>query len=445
MSKRLAFILLLTVLALSACGRAYGPSPSSTPTPTPPEQAEATPPPTDAPQTHPVTAAVLHLSAEFDVATDRIEIISARAVEWPDTSLGCPQPGEAYAEVITPGYAIVLEVEGERFEIHTDETGDQIIICDVTGMEPTPPPTPIDPPEAVQAAAAYVAEEVGAPADDVSVVSYEEIDWPSSALGCPQPGEAYLQVITPGYRVVMSVAGEPIEVHTDATGQNAVICEDEEGEAATVPSDLQIHFQTVLNHLSETYAGFGLEQQPEWIAENVTEEGIVGASEWIWRGGDWAISLSFPIVPEPTYEITLSHKSADLVWSGTLSPEGEISAELPVAVEATVGECDESIPPDELDDWAAVEISALDDGVHIEQNLSYVCCAEIAISAGVDESVIKIIETNTGEVCRCVCGYPISLDVTDIPAGAYTVEVWGVQHLDTHPLILLDGGEVVIP
>jgi hypothetical protein len=443
MSKRLSFILLLIILVLSAC--APSPSPIPTATPLPPGETEVAPAPTTPSGPHPVTAAVLHLSAELDVATDRIEIVSARAVEWPDTSLGCPQPGQVYAEVITPGYAIVLEIEGERFEVHTDETGEEIIICDVTEGEPTPPPTPTDAPEAVQAAAAYVAAELGAPAEDVSVVSYEAVDWPSSALGCPQPGEAYLQVITPGYRVVVSVAGEPIEVHTDATGQNVVICEDEGGEAAIVPSGLQIHFQTVLNHLSETYPGFGLQQQPNWTAEEATEEGKLGASEWIWRGGDWAISLSFPIIPEPTYDVTLSHKSADLVWSGTLSPEGEISADNPLAVEATIGECDESIPPDELDEWADLTVSPLDDGIRIEQNLSYVCCAELAIAAGIDEAVIKVIETNVGEVCRCVCGYPISLDVTGVPPGAYTVEVWGVQHLDTHPLVLLGGGEAVVP
>jgi hypothetical protein len=392
-----------------------------------------------------VTAAVLHLSAELDVATDRIEIVSARPVEWPDTSLGCPQSGEAYAEVITSGYAVVLEVEGERFEIHTDETGDQIVICGGTDLEPTQPPTPTDLPDAVEAAAAYVAAELGAPADDVSVVSYETVDWPSSALGCPQPGEAYLQVITPGYRVVVSVAEEPIEVHADATGQNVVICEDGGEAPAAVPPDLQTRFQTVLNHLSQTHPGFGLQQQADWAAENVTEEGVVGASEWAWRGGDWAISLSFPIVPEPTYDIVLTHRAAGVVWTGTLSFEGEVSAGSPIAVQATVGDCDESIAPDMLDDWAQVAVSPLDNGIHVEQNLSYVCCAELAIAAGLDESVIKVVETNVGQICRCVCGYPAMLDVTGVPAGAYTVEIWGVQHFDTHPLVLLDSSEVVIP
>jgi hypothetical protein len=42
---------------------------------------------------------------------------------WPDSSLGCPQPGMAYAQVVTEGYIIEVEVEGERIEFHADQRG----------------------------------------------------------------------------------------------------------------------------------------------------------------------------------------------------------------------------------------------------------------------------------------------------------------------------------
>jgi hypothetical protein len=80
----------------------------------------------------------------------------------------------------------------------------------------------------------------------------------------------------------------------------------------------------------------------------------------------------------------------------------------------------------------------------VEQNLSYVCCAELEIAAGRSGDVIKLIETNVGEVCRCVCGYPVTARLTNLPTGTYTVEVWGVQHLDIHPLELLGSSQVQI-
>ena len=45
-----------------------------------------------------------------------ISVIQATAQEWPDASLGCPQPGMMYAQVITPGYQIILEAAGRRYD-----------------------------------------------------------------------------------------------------------------------------------------------------------------------------------------------------------------------------------------------------------------------------------------------------------------------------------------
>jgi hypothetical protein len=50
------------------------------------------------------------------------------AVDWSDTSLGCPEPGMAYAQVITPGYLIVLGAAGQTYEYHTDEHS-SVVLC----------------------------------------------------------------------------------------------------------------------------------------------------------------------------------------------------------------------------------------------------------------------------------------------------------------------------
>jgi hypothetical protein len=48
--------------------------------------------------------------------------------EWPDASLGCPQQGMFYAQVITPGYVVVVAGGGKRLEYHTD-TRDRAVFC----------------------------------------------------------------------------------------------------------------------------------------------------------------------------------------------------------------------------------------------------------------------------------------------------------------------------
>jgi hypothetical protein len=56
-------------------------------------------------------------------STAALTIVSAEVVDWPDTFLGCPVDGAFAAQVITPGYRVVVEYEGERIEVHTDMTG----------------------------------------------------------------------------------------------------------------------------------------------------------------------------------------------------------------------------------------------------------------------------------------------------------------------------------
>ncbi len=49
-----------------------------------------------------------------------ITVVTLEAVDWPDGSLGCPQPGMAYTQMVMPGYRLVLDAQGTQLEYHTD-------------------------------------------------------------------------------------------------------------------------------------------------------------------------------------------------------------------------------------------------------------------------------------------------------------------------------------
>lgn len=60
---------------------------------------------------------------DSDGNTASFTILSAEAVDWPDTFLGCPIEDAFAAQVITPGYLVHVEYQGEEYEVHTDLTG----------------------------------------------------------------------------------------------------------------------------------------------------------------------------------------------------------------------------------------------------------------------------------------------------------------------------------
>jgi hypothetical protein len=68
-----------------------------------------------------------------------------------------------------------------------------------------------------------LAGQLGAAAPAIRVVSVTPHDWPNAALGCEQPGQAYAQVITPGYILVLDAGGTQYTYNADAAG-NVVTC-----------------------------------------------------------------------------------------------------------------------------------------------------------------------------------------------------------------------------
>jgi hypothetical protein len=68
------------------------------------------------------------LARRKGVDKGEIGLVAVEAVNWPDTSLGCPQPDMMYAQVITPGFRIVLSHADETYVYHSDH-GNRVVYC----------------------------------------------------------------------------------------------------------------------------------------------------------------------------------------------------------------------------------------------------------------------------------------------------------------------------
>jgi len=68
---------------------------------------------------------------------------------YPDSSLGCPQPGIAYVQGNTPGYQVELEVKGLTWDYRVSNDLSRVTLCSPLAT-PTPTALPTFPPPVYQ-------------------------------------------------------------------------------------------------------------------------------------------------------------------------------------------------------------------------------------------------------------------------------------------------------
>jgi len=103
--------------------------PPSSPTPTQPPSDTATAFPTpvvpgsDSDREEIVAVVAADLAQQLGISPDQITVIRVTAKTWSDASLGCPEPGMMYAQVLTPGYQMILDAGGNQYVYRTDQSG----------------------------------------------------------------------------------------------------------------------------------------------------------------------------------------------------------------------------------------------------------------------------------------------------------------------------------
>jgi len=75
-----------------------------------------------------------------------------------------------------------------------------------------------DPPAAVLQARSLLADQIGVPAEEVRIISMEEVEWPDSCFGLGGAAELCAAEITPGWRVILDANGQEYEVRSNKTG-----------------------------------------------------------------------------------------------------------------------------------------------------------------------------------------------------------------------------------
>lgn len=71
-------------------------------------------------------AVVDDAARRFKVESSAVVLTRAEQVTWPDGSLGCPEPGRMYTQMLVPGYRVVAKTAAGELTYHTDARGNVV-------------------------------------------------------------------------------------------------------------------------------------------------------------------------------------------------------------------------------------------------------------------------------------------------------------------------------
>ena len=63
------------------------------------------------------------LEGHSGASRSEFNLLVAESVEWPDGSLGCPEPGQMYTQALVNGYRIVIGVADQKYDYRASEKG----------------------------------------------------------------------------------------------------------------------------------------------------------------------------------------------------------------------------------------------------------------------------------------------------------------------------------
>ena len=71
--------------------------------------------------------AVNIVKSTLHVPADEVTVLSVQQVTWGDSSLGCPEPDQMYAQTATPGYLVTTQVSDQTQSVHMNENGKGLV------------------------------------------------------------------------------------------------------------------------------------------------------------------------------------------------------------------------------------------------------------------------------------------------------------------------------
>lgn len=82
----------------------------------------------------------------------------------------------------------------------------------------SPAPSPGVPAALLAQVRADAARRAGVAPSEVRVISSSTQTWNDGSLGCPRPGESYIQMLVDGFQILVQAGDRTLDYHTSRTG-----------------------------------------------------------------------------------------------------------------------------------------------------------------------------------------------------------------------------------
>ncbi len=165
----------------------------------------------------PVARAVLQdISRRQGILPSRLKIIEYTRKTWRNGCLELPRPDELCTQVLVPGWQVVVSDGNQKWIYHTNNNGRSLRWAnpDSSWLDSS-----TNLPKSVRNAVLQAASRrLHQPVSRLKIIQAQRRTWKDGCLELGSPGTSCIQVLVPGWRVVVSVDGETLVYHTNDSG-----------------------------------------------------------------------------------------------------------------------------------------------------------------------------------------------------------------------------------
>ena len=171
-----------------------------------------------------IDLAISKVNDKVPASRDTVTNIRIRSIQWPDSSLGCAEPGVEYLQKVILGYSVSFNIDEK---IHTVNIGEnRAIVCERINefmLERRKRADSIM--RSHKAAVLDLAERLNVDPELVKVSAIKLETWPDSSLGCPHSDQQYQEGPIDGLRINMTCRDKRYEYRVPLEDGAFVICE----------------------------------------------------------------------------------------------------------------------------------------------------------------------------------------------------------------------------